>query len=82
MSYVRPVPEDGWEMCPTPDCENKVCLWSGLSVCYPCGVRLVGQADMDRRYAITRISATNLGWNGQVAPLQAPFNPLDHEQSR
>lgn len=64
--FVRPEPDDGWQMCPTPDCENKVCLWGGLGLCYPCSERQVGKVEMDRRYEVTRVSPTDRRWNGET----------------
>jgi hypothetical protein len=61
---VRPVEADGWPMCPTPDCDAKVCLWGSTGYCFRCSVVLVGQLEMDRRYAVTRISPTDLRWTG------------------
>lgn len=64
---VRPYSE--WPACPTPDCENNVCLWAATYLCHPCSVRLLGQDEMDRRYAATRLSATDKRWNG------IPYSP-------
>lgn len=62
--YVRPRQPDDWDACPTPDCDNNVCLWGGEGYCHPCSVRRVGAAEMDRRYRMTRVSATDLRWDG------------------
>jgi hypothetical protein len=58
---------DAWPNCAVPDCENKACRWAGTARCHPCSVRLVGEAEMDRRYFATRMSATDRSWNGKVA---------------
>lgn len=55
-----------WPNCDTPDCENKRCCWGGTGRCHPCSVRLVGRAEMDRRYIATRSSPTDDSWNGEV----------------
>jgi hypothetical protein len=60
------VPEP-WPPCPTPDCENRVCLWAGLGRCYPCSVREVGIAEMERRYVVTRVGPGDRRWNGVPA---------------
>lgn len=39
-----------WPNCPTPDCQYKVCTWAGTGLCSPCSERLIGKAEMDRRY--------------------------------
>ena len=44
---------DAWSNCPTPDCENKVCIWAGTGLCHPCSVRVVGREEMKRRYVET-----------------------------
>lgn len=56
-----------WPNCATPDCENKCCMWAGTGRCYPCSERLLGKAEMDRRYAATRND--DGGWNGHFAAL-------------
>lgn len=72
---VRPVEADGWDVCPTPDCENKVCRWGGLGVCHPCSVRLVGAEEMLRRYHATRVSATDHRWTGVPYWAATPTEP-------
>ena len=54
-----------WPNCTVPDCENKACLWAGTGRCHPCSERLVGQAEMERRYAETR--GPDGEWNGKFA---------------
>lgn len=39
--------EQAWRPnCTTPDCENKMILWGGMEVCWPCGVYAHGQDAM------------------------------------
>lgn len=42
-----------WPTCPTADCGNKVCMWGGEQLCYPCSVAKIGQDKMDLRYVET-----------------------------
>jgi hypothetical protein len=42
-----------WQNCPTPDCSNKTCLWSGEELCALCAERKLGQDEMSRRYLAT-----------------------------
>lgn len=58
---------DEFEPCPTPDCQWGICRWGGTGYCYPCSERMVGRAEMDRRYEATRVSATDRRWNGKAA---------------
>jgi hypothetical protein len=44
---------DAWPNCPTPDCGNKVCAWTGTGVCFPCSERLITRAEVIRRYNAT-----------------------------
>lgn len=60
--FVRP--ETDWPACPTPDCENGICMWGGLGLCHPCSTTIVGKDEMNRRYIATRISETDIRWNG------------------
>lgn len=63
-----PSPEPGWPRCPTADCPNLVCMWGGEGLCHPCSIWLVGRGELDRRYRATRVSETDLRWNGELAP--------------
>lgn len=48
---VDPFPE--WPNCQTPDCPNKLCMWSGLPLCFPCGERAMGREYMMARWTMT-----------------------------
>lgn len=51
-----------WPNCATPDCPNKRCCWGSPTLCHPCEERIVGKAEMTRRYVATR-DAEGF-WNG------------------
>jgi hypothetical protein len=42
-----------WPNCTTPDCPNKQCTWSGLTLCHPCAVRAIGEGEMVQRFNAT-----------------------------
>jgi hypothetical protein len=54
-----------WPNCDTPDCEHKRCCWAGTGRCYPCSRRVLGKAEMDRRYNATHDAEQR--WTGAVA---------------
>ena len=39
-----------WPNCEAPDCGNKQCTWADLPLCFRCGERVVGHAEMVRRF--------------------------------
>lgn len=59
-----------WPNCPRPGCLNRTCRWAGTGLCHPHSVELVGRAEMDRRYADTRIAPYDRRWSGNVAGLE------------
>jgi len=50
-----------WEMCETTGCPNCVCMWGSTSRCSPCEEAVVGRAEMDRRYKLTRCDPSKKG---------------------
>ena len=62
---------DAWPDCPKRGCENKVCQWAGSGLCYPHSVELVGETEMERRYADTRAAfPSDRRWSGNVGGLE------------
>jgi len=39
-----------WPNCPTPDCENKICLWANSGLCYKCSEAVYGKEEMKAQY--------------------------------
>ncbi len=53
-----------WPNCAVPDCEHKRCCWAGTGFCYPCSERVLGKAEVERRYRATHASDGH--WTGAV----------------
>lgn len=70
---------DAWPNCATPNCKNKVCTWGSDSLCYPHEERIVGKAEMDRRYNATHERPIDQIKDGETNLMTKDFAAIEAE---